>query len=377
MVGDVWGEGYYHEGPTVSTSSTPYDVRVLGLTRYGYAGSSSRDRFYHYQPYLERQGIDMVIEPLLDDSYITQLYAGHRASIAWLAYRYLRRLLKLVECRRYDLLFVEKELLVMVPAWFERLLGRLGVPYAVDFDDAVFHNYDLHKNPLVRRYLGSKIPDVMRNSALVIAGNPYIGEFAEKAGARRVELLPTAVDSGLYSFSPRRCTDRFTIGWVGSPSTAVHLLPIAETLAELTRSDDMRLVVFGAKDLRLEGVRLEAPPWSEAAEPGLIHQFDVGIGPAIDAPFERGKCGFKLIKYMSCGRAVVTTPVGMNRDIVIDGVTGFHADTNAEWTKRLVGLKNDSALTTRMGEAGRKRVEEKYSLEVNAPRLGALLRSVL
>ena len=349
---------------------------MLGLTRFSYAGASSRDRFYHYQPYLERQGIDLVIEPLLDESYVTTMYAGKKPSFAWLTHRYTRRLLKLLESRHYHLLFVEKELLAMVPAWLEWLLNKLGVPYAVDYDDAVSHRYDLHERWLVRRFLGSKIPDVMRHSTLVIAGNPYIGEIAQRAGARRIALLPTAVDTSVYPFAPRPRSDKFSIGWVGSPVTSVYLQTILPTLAELTRDDNVRLIIFGGGRLKLDGVRFEAPPWSEAAEPGLIHQFDVGIGPVIDEPFERGKCGFKLIKYMSCGRAVVTSPVGMNRDIVVPSVTGYHAETNAEWRRYLLELKQDSVLATKMGEAGRKRVEQEYSLEVNAPKLGTMLRSI-
>ena len=362
--------------PTQPRDGSQGTLRVLGLTRYTYAGASSRDRFYHYQPYLERQGIELVIEPLLDDNYVTTLYVKKKRSFVWLAYLYARRLRQLLESRRYHLLFIEKELLMMAPAWLEWLLRRFGIPYAVDYDDAVSHNYDLHKHRLVRTLLGNKIPDVMRHSSLVIAGNSYIAEIAQRAGARRIALLPTAVDTDVYPFAPRQRSGQFSIGWVGSPITGPYLRMIQSTLAELTRDDNVRLIVFGAGALKLEGVRFEAPPWSEAAEPGLIHQFDVGIGPVVDEPFERGKCGFKLIKYMSCGRPVITSPVGMNRDIVVHGATGYLAENNDEWMKHLLALKHDPMLAARMGEAGRRRVEEEYSLEVNAPKLGAMLRSI-
>ena len=118
-------------------------------------------------------------------------------------------------------------------------------------------------------------------------------------------------------------------------------------------------------------------PWDEATEVDMLQQLDAGIMPLPDSPWERGKCGFKLIQYMACGLPVVASPVGVNREIVEQGVNGFFASTPEEWEQALRTLLLDTILRERMGQAGRKKVEERYSLQMTGPRLAALLKSVV
>jgi len=100
-------------------------------------------------------------------------------------------------------------------------------------------------------------------------------------------------------------------------------------------------VVIGARGLRLGGVPLEANPWSEGTKAGELRRIDVGIMPLPDCPFERGKCGLKLIQYMACSRPVVGTPVGVNREIITDGLNGYQATSEEEWVEALVRLKRE------------------------------------
>jgi glycosyltransferase involved in cell wall biosynthesis len=95
-----------------------------------------------------------------------------------------------------------------------------------------------------------------------------------------------------------------------------------------------------------------------------------------DNPWERGKCGFKLIQYMACGKPVVASPVGENREIVVDGVNGFLASSQDELGRALERLKSDRELCKTMGVNGRSMVEEKYCLQVTAPRLHRLFLEV-
>jgi glycosyltransferase involved in cell wall biosynthesis len=122
------------------------------------------------------------------------------------------------------------------------------------------------------------------------------------------------------------------------------------------------------------GLPMDSVPWSEQTEAQDIARLDVGIMPLVDAPFERGKCGYKLIQYMACGLPVVASPVGVNRQIVEHGVNGFLAETPEQWATALRTLCADPALRARMGAAGRRKVEQHYSLQVTAPRLVQILR---
>lgn len=349
-------------------------MKVLHLGRYGRLGASSRVRSYQYFPYLKSCGIEVTTAPLLGDNYLHNLYGGRRPQWAEIVGVYVRRLRRLLSSRSFDLLWIEKELFPWFPAWAEAILSMSGIPLLVDYDDAIFHRYDLHSNALVRIVLGGKIDRIMRQAALVTVGNEYLGDRARRAGAKRVEYLPTVIDRERYQAAVPQDHASFTIGWIGSPITARYLRPIIPALAEVCKSGEARVVIVGSGDIHLDNVPCEVRAWSEDAEIADIQSFDVGIMPLPDAPWERGKCGYKAIQYMACGRPVVASPVGANRQIVEHGVNGFLAATVADWVRSLQVLCDDRALRERMGKAGRVRAEAQYSLQVTAPHLAALLR---
>jgi glycosyltransferase involved in cell wall biosynthesis len=357
-----------------SEASATNELRVLLLSRYDRLAASSRVRSYQYLPYLRELGIAVESRPLFDDGYIQRLYRGRRRLVTPILAGYARRLWDLASVSRFDLLWLEYELFPWLPAWFERLLSRLGVPYVVDYDDAIFHRYDSHPNPLVRRLLGHKIDQVMRGARLVIAGNDYLAERAQRAGARHVERVPTVIDLSRYHV-PTPSPDRpYTVGWIGSPLTAPYLQLVRDALAEMATSEDVRVTLVGSGPVTLDHVAVDVRPWSESSEVAELQQFDVGIMPLRDEPWERGKCGYKLIQYMACGRPVVASPVGASRHIVEHGTNGFLARSAPDWVEALRALR-DPALRARMGTAGRAKVERTYCVQVTAPRLASLLRS--
>jgi glycosyltransferase involved in cell wall biosynthesis len=241
----------------------------------------------------------------------------------------------------------------------------------VDYDDAVFHRYDQHPSRLVRAALGNSIDEVMRRSRLVIAGNDYLAERAKKAGARQIEILPSVVDGSRYHPAEVPPTGSFNLGWIGSPVTAPFLGLILPALQESHRQTGLRLTLVGGSISGLDATLL---PWIEADEISDIQGFHAGIMPLPDAPFERGKCGYKLIQYMACGLPVIASPVGINTKIVRHGESGFLAESQQEWLEAILTLEKSPALRQRMGQAGRSRFEAEYSLQVTAPRLLALLR---
>jgi glycosyltransferase involved in cell wall biosynthesis len=349
-------------------------LRVLLLTRYGRLGASSRLRAYQYLPYLESQGFQITAIPLFGDYYEEDLQAGRSRRWGRIAEGYLLRLLQVARSPRFDLLWIEYELFPWLPAVAERLLAHLRIPYVVEYDDPIYHRYDLHPSWAVRRLLGKKIDVIMRRANTVIVGNSYLGERARAAGARRVELLPTVVDLKRYPVSTPRAEGVFTVGWIGSSSTVRYLSLIGPVLASFCRDHNARLVVVGARKAALERLPAEFRPWSEATEVEDILGFDVGVMPLPDEPWERGKSGYKLIQYMACARPVIASPVGVNREIVEPGVNGFLATTDREWRSALETLYAAPDLRIRLGRAGRDKVEAHYCTRVTAPLLATILK---
>jgi glycosyltransferase involved in cell wall biosynthesis len=330
-------------------------------------------RFYQYAPWLERAGIELRFAPLFSDQYVRDLQR-HRRDPCQIARSYASRFASLLNAREYDLLWIEKELLPWIPGPFERLLLRGQVPFVLDYDDAVFHYYDQHRIAPVRWLLAGKHPALMRRAEMVVCGNPYLADFARRAGAPRVEIIPTAVDLDRYgrdaAAQPRPPGTDPRVGWIGQRSTAGFLLSLAPVFERLRGG--AQFVAIGI-DPHAMGLPMLGIPWDEATETEALRSLDIGIMPLLDRPFERGKCGYKLIQYMACGLPVVASPVGVNRDIVDHGVNGFLASSVEEWCSALEALIRDPALRRRMGEAGRRKVEQSYCVQAMAPRLIALL----
>lgn len=348
-------------------------MQVLALTRYSSLGPSSRIRFYQYIPYLIACGVKLQVAPLLDDYYVRSFYAGERPSNSSVFMAYVSRIIKLVNSRSFDLLWIEKELFPWLPPLAESLITGLGIPYVVDFDDAVFHRYDLHNNSIIRALLGGSIDTIMRRATTVVVGNDYLAERARQAKAYQIEYLPSVVDINQYSVH-EKTGGQFRIGWIGSPVTAPYIGSIREALQEAIQKINARLVLVGSGDRDpLPGLEKDILNWSEDSEVTDIQSFDVGIMPLTDGPFERGKCGYKLIQYMACGLPVIASPVGVNSRIVEQGKTGFLASSSEDWIRGLLMLSRDTGMRQGFGMAGRKKVEREYSLQVSAPRLLEIL----
>ena len=347
------------------------------LSRYGRLGASSRMRFYQYLPWLQAAGIEVTSAPLFSDAYVQGLQRNTKSPLEALR-AYAGRVQALLASRKFDLLWIEKETLPWLPAWVEKMLLPGAVPYVLDYDDAVFHYYDEHRNPIVKAVLASKHPALMRGAALVVAGNEYLADFARQAGAPHVEVVPTVIDMERYPASRTKWVDDNAppcVGWIGQRATASFLTPYA-SLFKLLLSDGLaRFAAIGIDAVAL-GLPMASIPWTEQTEVASIAGFDIGIMPLLDGSFERGKCGYKLIQYMACGLPVVASPVGVNRQIVAHGVNGFLAETPAQWEQALRTLLADAGLRQRMGEAGRQKVERQYCIQATGPRLAALLKDV-
>ena len=353
-----------------------HKMKVLLLSRYGRLGASSRVRCLQYLPFIEQQNIQTDVSPLFSDEYVLALYSG-RSRWRLILSGYWTRIKTLFNARSYDLIWIEKELFPYLPAFVEQFLSVIGVVYIVDYDDAIFHNYDRHRNWFIRVFLGRKIDIVMRSSNLVIAGNNYLAERARSAGASWVEIIPTVVDFDRYKYRAKKDTSKLVIGWIGTPSTQHYLQTLIPMFERLKAEFDVQFIAVGANQANFKSSIIKAKPWTEETETSLIQQFDVGIMPLMDFPWERGKCGYKLIQYMACGLPVVASPVGVNKQIVESGLNGFLAQELHEWEQSLRQLLNDKILRRHMGDKGRECVKGKYSLQVQSIRLGKIMRKAL
>lgn len=351
--------------------------KILVLSKYDNIGASSRYRMLQYIPYLEECGLELHIYELLDSEYLKVLYENKSKSKIEIMKYYIKRLKVLLQINKYDLVWIEKEVFPYLPAFIE-LFFISKIPYVVDYDDAQFHMYDLNKRYIVRAFLKNKIDRIMKNAQIVVVGNEYLAKRARDAGARNIEIIPTVIDVKKYNIQCPIKYDKFTLGWIGSPTTSSYIKMIEQSLLNLSKYIDFQLVMVGAaKSFKLDGIDLKIVEWNEETEIDEISRFDVGIMPLPDEPWTRGKCGFKLIQYMGCNLPVIASPIGINKRIVFDGVNGYLANSTEEWENKLMSLYNSKVFRKSAGESGRRNVEQSYSLQVRAPEIYDILKTAI
>ncbi len=349
-------------------------MKLLLLTRYGRLGSSSRMRILQFIPWFESNGITCEYSLFIDDKMLEWKYKHNSYRFISLLIAYYRRIKIMLKAHHFNLVFIEKESLPFFSAIIEKILLH-GVPYILDYDDAVFHNYDLSASAYIRFLYSRTIDKAMANANLVIAGNRYIAQHAIDAGTSHVVIIPTVIDLNKYNL---KCTyntnsNLFKIVWIGSSSTSHYLDLIREPLIRINQKYNIQLRIIGGNSYSIPNINIDQYIWSESTEADLIKECDIGIMPLYNTPWEYGKCGYKLIQYMACGLPVVASPIGVNREIVRNGINGYLADDSDSWFEALSLLINSIETRKKMGEAGRKQVEEKYCIQRIAPKLINLL----
>jgi len=348
-------------------------IKVLGLALYGPLAASTRYRLSQYKSGLKSMGIDLQIRHLLDDHYLRQLFEYDRLSYDSIARGVVKRISRLRRTNTYDIAIVYCELFPMIPAWIERLL--IDCPYIYDFDDAFYLKYSRPRFRWFQSILSTKFENLILGASAVTAGNHVLEEYARRFNPQTV-LLPTVVDTTRFRPLERtKLNAMFTVGWIGSPSTAPYLRQLVQPLTELGREGPVRFIVIGGKAPTITNVETIEITWNESTEVDLLNQFDVGVMPLPDDDWARGKCAFKLIQYMACEVSVIASPVGANIDVVSPDC-GFLASSSQDWLEAFRQLRDHPVARRMMGQSGRRRIVKDYSLTRNLPLFAQLIRQV-
>jgi glycosyltransferase involved in cell wall biosynthesis len=288
----------------------------------------------------------------------------------------------------FDAVFIQREAALVGPPYSELILGAWkGLPIIFDFDDAIWElNLAESAHPLAARMLKSpgKCWYTMRRATCVIAGSSYLAARAREV-SDQVQIVPTVVSAKEWTTLPCRIEGEFRakgkprIGWIGTHTTASQLELVAPALRQL-RADGYAFelrVVGAAEGFRLDGVELEARPWRLDQEIEEFRSIDMGLAPMFAEPVYEGKCGFKQLQYMAVGVPFVSSLVGGARDFVVDGQVGLVAHDAGDWYRQIKALLDSQELRQRLSENGLKLVKERYSLEVQGPRVARIVEEAL
>lgn len=352
-------------------------MKIAYFSKTSACGPSSRYRIYQFLPYLQAAGIECSVKPLFGEQYFSLLevrnsYLRVLGKVMYAGMRFLKRVWDLVMLGRPDLVVIEGQLFPYCPPWSERLLKWLDHKLVFEYDDAIY----------LTRFHRRKIPSLMLLSSAVVVGNNVLATHA-KQFAPNVTVIPTVLDTD--RFIPLRFSgngDRrgsmqpLTIVWIGLAYNFPYLDVLAPVLQRLQLEFLARFRVVSSHPPRLAGVDVEFVPWALRTEVDSLQDCHIGVMPLPDTEWARAKCGLKLLQYMSVGMATVASAVGANREIITSGENGFLASAPNEWSDHLVRLCHDVELRTRLGEAGRRTVEERFALKIWGPRLAQTYQTI-
>ena len=203
----------------------------------------------------------------------------------------------------------------------------------------------------------------------------------------KCELIPNGVDTTLF----RDCGDTkeefgldgFVIGYVGVLREWVDLEPVFMALKDL--DDEITMVVVGKEGAFEENVNLAERcgvadrvmftgmvPYTQV--PRYISAMDVCLIPFRRGAISESALPLKLFEYMACGKPVISSGIpGIKR---IAGEWVLYASTGDEYREKISEVYGNEGLRSRMGEEGRRLVEENYDWGQIMGRMGAILRTV-
>jgi glycosyltransferase involved in cell wall biosynthesis len=247
-----------------------------------------------------------------------------------------------------------------------RLFALFSRRSVFDVDDAIYVRKPrrLGEAPDESIWRKRKFWATCRLVDVVAAGNEVLADVARMA-AREVRILPTSVDVDAYLPSRAGEAAAPIIVWIGSPENLTYLEMVRPALARLTqRHPALKVRIICSRFPAWQDINVEQIVWSEAGEALSLAQAHIGIMPLSDDAWARGKCAFKLLQYMAAALPCVASPVGANREAVIDGYNGFHAVDAAQWEERLERLIVSSELRATQGANGLRHARERYAMSV-------------
>ncbi len=310
-------------------------------------------RFGPLAPLLKSQGVHF-------DSFVVPKEFASR----WSLFRSLAE---------YDLVIISRKLFCWLELSYIRHVTKRLV---FDFDDAIMYT----KQPRSRLRSSGREKLFRRTVSQadhVVCGNEYLRLQTEKA-CQATTVIETPVDLKRYLLRPNLPSDKVVMGWIGSASTSRYLeakLPLLDKI--LRRYKNVSLKVVSDKAVSYPEMDITNESWSKQSELAHLQSFDIGLMPLEDDKWTRGKCGFKLLQYFAVGTPAVASPVGINSQIIEDGVCGFLASSDQQWLDRIGQLIQNQDLRRSMGLSGRRRVEQLYSSEQLTPKYLEIFKGLM
>ena len=359
-------------------SKQPMHILALPL----YPGEfSSRIRVDFFLPYLQEEGLEINVYPPLPRETFERNYGGGKSNrIRYHISELFHRTHSLSRAGAYDLVWVQKGLTLFPWRGLELIRGLFSSRLVLDVDDAVIEFPPIQPRGSARLFADlGQIQKLRKKADLVLCGNQtLLQDLREEPGW--AEWLPSTIPLSQYSHDRRNEEPSPTLVWIGTASNRKYLSEISSVLCSLAEEfAGLNLLVVSDS---LEGLAqesfgkcgLELDRWDSSRESEQIGRGWIGLMPLSDDRWAERKGGYKILQYFACGMPVVASPVGINRDLVVEGKNGFLPRDQADWIEAIRVLLTDADRRRDFGNAGRNRIRASYSTERWAKHLASWFR---
>ena len=327
---------------------------------------SQRFRFEQYLEILSQNGFEYTYSYLINEKDDNIFYAkGHYlAKLYILIKSCFKRIIELKKLDSYDIIYVQREAFMLGTTFFERQYAKSSAFFILDFDDSIWlQNVSNNNKSLSFLKNAKKTDELIHIADKVVAGNSYLADYALKLNKNCI-VIPTTVDTDKFSPTELSPKSKVCIGWSGSPSTIEHFKTILPLLHKIQDQfgDSIYFKVIGAPDFSDPLLQLTSIPWSSETEVSEMQEFDIGIMPLPNNEWTKGKCGLKGLTYMSLEITTVMSAVGVNNEIIQNGINGFLCEDDEEWLDTLTILIQNKSKRESVQKKGRTTVIDKFSI---------------
>lgn len=331
-----------------------------------------RFRFEQYLDFIEENNFEVHFSNIISEEDDVFLYQkGKYFKKANLARKtWGIRLKNLANANNYDIIFIFREALLTGSTYFEKKFAKSKAKIIFDFDDAIWlpnvsagnKTLQFFKNP-------KKTDEILACSDMVFAGNQFLADYASQF-CKNVKVIPTTIDTNYHIRKKQNNSASICIGWTGTQTTLKYLYLLDNVFKELSLKYKNKIYFKVICDVpfELKGVEIKNEKWCKDTEIEQLEEIDIGIMPLLDDEWSQGKCGFKGLQYMAMNSVALLSPVGVNKEIIINDYNGFLVQTNEEWIEKLSLLIDNAELRARLGSNARKTIEEKYSVNAHKMR---------
>jgi glycosyltransferase involved in cell wall biosynthesis len=216
----------------------------------------------------------------------------------------------------------------------------------------------------------------MKWATINACGNDFLLRKAQELNPNAL-LIPTTIDTEKSHdrVAEHPMHGKLIIGWTGSHSTVQYLHQILTVIKELEKEFDFEFRVISDRKPPFSCKSLHYIKWNKSSEIEDLAAINIGLMPLPEDAWAEGKCGLKALQYMALGIPVLLSPLGVNKQIIIEGMHGYFCEDSQDWHKHLRNLILDRALLRKLGSNTRTRVEEAYSVHANASKFLLLFAS--